>query len=97
MPLSPEMIQSVAEANYKAMAELGVQDTLTHRNRINVLAETALGKILGDLTTTDVPEGLGLAAAQRGDLSKQISDLAAAVASVQAYIKAAGNVPPVTP
>jgi len=48
------------------------------------------------MDTTDVPEGLGLSAAQRGDLAKVISDLSSALAQSQVLTKAAQTTPPVT-
>lgn len=97
MALHEDVVQAVANSNFKNMAEMGVQNALSHQHRLNIMAETALGKVLDDMRTTSVPEGLGLAAAQRGDLAKQISDLSAAVASLQANIKGAQTTPPVTP
>jgi hypothetical protein len=95
--LDPGVIESVINSNFKSLAEMGAINALSHQNRIQVLAEKALAKSLENMDTTDVPEGLGLSAAQRGDLAKQISDLAAAVASMQASIKGGQTVPPVTP
>jgi hypothetical protein len=96
MALMEDVVQSVANSNFKNMAEMGVQNALSHQHRLNIMAETALGKVLDDMRTTSVPEGLGLAAAQRGDLSKQIMDLSAAVSAMQAQIKAGQTTPPVT-
>lgn len=90
------VLQSVINSNFKSLAEMGAINALGHQNRLQILAETALGKSLESLHATDVPEGLGLAAAQRGDLAKQISDLAAAVASMQASIKGGQTTPPNT-
>lgn len=96
MALNADVVEAVANANFKAMAELGIQNTLAHQNRLQILAEKSLARSLEAMDTTDVPEGLGLSAAQRGDLAKQISDLAAAVASMQASIKGGQTVPPQT-
>ena len=97
MALNEDIIQAVANANFKAMAEMGVQNALGHQQRLQILAEKALAKSLESMDTVDVPEGLGISAAERGDLSKTITDLAAAVASIQQYLKGAQTTPPVTP
>ena len=97
MPLDESILAAVANANFKSMAELGVQNALAHQNRLQILAEKALAKSLESMDTTDVPEGLGIAAAQRGDLAKVISDLAAALSSVQQGVKTAQTTPPTTP
>lgn len=97
MPLDESILASVANANFKSMAEFSVQNLMSHQQRLQILAEKALSKSLESMDTTDVPEGLGVAAAQRGDLAKVISDLAAAIASSQQTVKGAQTTPPVTP
>lgn len=96
MSLDPSIIAAVSNANFKAMAELGVQNALSHQNRMNIIAEKSVAKSLESMDTLNVSEGLGIAAAQRGDLAKLVADLAAAVASIQQYSKTATTTPPVT-
>lgn len=88
MALMEDVVQAVANSNFKNMAEMGVQNAISHQHRLNIMAETALGKVLDDMRTTSVPEGLGLAAAQRGDLSKVLMELASGVASIQNMLQA---------
>lgn len=95
--LDPGVMSSVINSNFKTLAEQVASNISSHQNRLNILAEKALAKSLESMDTTSVPEGLGLAAAQRGDLAKQISDLGAAVASLQASVKGGQTIPPVTP
>lgn len=95
--LDENIVQAVSNANFKAMAELAVQNTLAHQNRLQILAEKSLSKSLEAMDTISVEEGLGISAAQRGDLSKTIADLSAAVASIQQMIKGAQTTAPVTP
>lgn len=97
MPLDESILASVANANFKSMAEFSVQNLLSHQQRLQILAEKALSKSLESMDTTDVPEGLGIAAAQRGDLAKVMSDLGGAVSGLQQMIKGAQTTPPVTP
>jgi len=94
--LNADIVESVANSNFKTMSELAVQNALGHQNRLQILAEKALAKSLESMDTVDVPEGLGIAAAQRGDLAKQLSDLASAIASIQQYSKTAALTPPPT-
>jgi hypothetical protein len=96
MALNVDIVEAVANANFKTMAEVGVQSTLNHQTRLQILAEKSLGKTLEMMDTTSVPEGLGLAAAQRGDLSKLISELGGAVATIQQLSKTAALTPPPT-
>ena len=95
--LDPGVIESVINSNFKTLAEQVASNVATHQARLQILAEKALAKSLESMDETSVPEGLGLSAAQRGDLAKQIADLAAAVGSIQASIKGAQSIPPVTP
>jgi len=96
MALNEDIIGAVANANFKALAELGIQNSLAHQQRLQVLAEKSLSKSLEAMDTVSVPEGLGISAAQRGDLSKTITDLSAAVASIQQMIKGAQTTIPTT-
>lgn len=97
MPLDESILASVANANFKSMAEFSMQNLMSHQNRLQILAEKALAKSLESMDTTDVAEGLGVAAAQRGDLAKAMADLGAAVSSIQQLVKGAQTTPPVTP
>ena len=96
MPLDESILASVANANFKSMAEFSVQNLLSHQQRLQILAEKALSKSLEAMDTTSVPEGLGVAAAQRGDLGKVMSELGNVVSSLQQSVKAAQTTPPVT-
>ena len=96
MALNESVVEAVANANFKTLAEQVASNTASHQQRLQILAETSLARSIDHLNTTSVPEGLGMAAAQRGDLAKQITDLAAAVSSMQASVKAGQTVPPVT-
>jgi hypothetical protein len=98
------ILDSVTNSNTKVLGDqvsaimaASLQGMIDSQNRCRIIAETAMAKAIDNLNTVDVGEGLGIAAAQRGDLAKQISDLAAAVSGIQAYIKGGQTVPPVTP
>ena len=97
MALNETILEAVANANFKSNAEFATQSLLSHQMRLQILAEKALAKSLEAMDTTSVPEGLGIAAAQRGDLAKVISDLAAALSAAQIEVKAGQSTPPVTP
>ena len=88
--LEDAVVDAVANSNFKNMAEMGILNALSHQNRMNILAETLLSKAVEHVHSTSVPEGLGIAAAQRGDVAKLMAELLAAV-------KTGGNIPPVTP
>src|SRR5215831_5756956 len=96
MPLNDTIVEAVANANFKSMAELGVQNALAHQNRLNILAEKSLAKSLESMDTISVEEGLGISAAQRGDLAKALGDLSGAIAASQQQMKGAQSTPPET-
>lgn len=83
MPLDESIVQSVANANFKSMAEAGVQDFLSHTARLRILAEKSLAASLESIGTISAQEGLGAAIA--------------ATPVFQQASKTAGNTPPVTP
>jgi hypothetical protein len=64
MPLNEEIVSALALANFKSIAELGAINALGPAKHLDLIAETALGKTLENLHSTDVPEGLGLSAAR---------------------------------
>ena len=83
MALEQTVIDSVANANFKIMAEAGVSDLLAHTARLRVLAEKSLAKSLESMDSISASEGLGAALA--------------ATPVFQQASKTAGNTPPVTP
>ena len=88
MPLNETIVDAVGNADFKSVSELHILAAHGHHKRLDLIAETALASALDRLGTTSVPEGLGISAAQRGDLSKTITDLAGAVASIQNMLQA---------
>lgn len=56
MPLDDSILAAVANANFKSMAELGVQNALGHQQRLQILAEKALAKSLESMDTTQSTE-----------------------------------------
>lgn len=95
--LDPGVLESVINANFKTLAEQVSTNISAHQNRLQILAEKSLAKSLESMDTMQVSEGLGVAAAQRGDLSKVLSELGGVVAALQQQMKGAQTTPPVTP
>ena len=90
MPLDEIVVAAVGNANFKIMAELGVQNAISNQQQLNILGQKSLAKSLEAMDTLSVPEGLGISAANRSDLAKVMTEMLASV-------KAGGNIPPVTP
>lgn len=97
MALNDTIIEAVANANFKSVAEMGLMNALAHQNRVNVIAETALATNLERMSTLDPTEAAGIAGVVGADLAEVIGQLGAVVGSIQQYSKTAGNTPPVTP
>ena len=95
--LDAGVLASVINSNFKVIAETPATSLAGHSQRLQILAEKSLAKSLESMDTMQVSEGLGLAAAQRGDLAKQITDLGSAVSGLQQLVKTAQTTPPVTP
>lgn len=95
--LDDGVLSAVINSNFKILAESATHGLVGHQTRLQILAEKSLAKSLEMMDTTSVSEGLGEAAAQRGDLAKVVADLAAAVSSMQVSTKGAQTTPPVTP
>jgi len=95
--LDDSTFEAVNNGNFKIFGEMGGANALAHQNRCNIIAETAMVRALDTLNNTSVPEGLGIAAAQRGDISKIVGELGATVAGLQQLMKGAQTTPPVTP
>jgi len=88
---------AVNNANYKTVAEMGILNALAHQNRVNVIAESALGTMVERMNTLDVAEAAGVSGVVSSDLAEIIGNLSGAVANAQQLMKGAGNTPPVTP
>ena len=93
--LDPSVFEAVGNGNYKAtgdrgisIAHMGAENAISHQNRCNILAERLLMDSADRVGTTSVQEGLGIAAAQRGDVVKHLADLQAAVVTMGQAIEA---------
>jgi len=56
MPLDDSILAAVANANFKANAEVATQNLLAHTQRLQILAEKALAKSLESMDTTQATE-----------------------------------------
>jgi hypothetical protein len=99
-----EIVKSVAGANFKVLGDvpailtkMGLENAISHQNRVNVLSETALAAALKGLSEVDPTEAKSLQALFTGNqVAEQIASLGAAVAGLQEIVKAAQTTPPPT-
>ena len=96
MALNPDIIEAVANSNFKTMAEMQVTNSLAHQNRLNLIAESSLGSILERMNTLDVSEAAGVAGVVNADLAEVIGQLSGAVANAQQLMKGAQTTLPET-
>lgn len=96
MALSQEIIDAVANSNFKAMAEMQLTNQLAHQQRLQILAESSLGTVLERMNTLDPTEAAGVSGVVASDLAEVIGQLSGAVASAQQLMKGAQTTPPVT-
>jgi hypothetical protein len=104
MPINEEIVSSVAIGNVKTIAEAGahsialaMENAVAHQNRMNVIAESAVGNIVKNLTEVDPAQAVAILKATSGnEVAATIAQLAAALASNQQGVKAAQTTPPPT-
>jgi len=89
--LPEDVVSAVASGNFKTVAEMATYNAISHQQRLDILAEKALAKSLESMDTTQVSEGLGLAAANRSDVNKQISELGASISSITEMLRTVAN------
>lgn len=94
MPLDAGILDSVTNANFKAMAEMQVTNALQHQNRLNMIAESSVGQILNKMNGLDPAEAASIGGVVRSDLGKEIAALGASIASIQQSMKGAQSTPP---
>jgi len=98
--LDQSTLQAVANGNYKtnaefvtqALAQAGAmqfQNAVSHQNRVNVLAESALAKMLKNSTELDPEEASAIKKVDNSDLAKVLAELGAAVSAIQQQLKGA--------
>jgi hypothetical protein len=99
--LDQSTLEAVNNTNYKVLGEApaylmgqAFSDSVDHRRRVNALAEAYLGQALKAMVEVDPSEAISQVKQLTGnDLAAQVSQLAAAVASIQQYVKAAQSTP----
>ncbi len=105
--LDPSVLAAVANANYKTVAEaaavglaqalaIGAQNAVSHQNRVNVLAESALAAALKNQTELDPTEAASIRKVDNADLAKVLAELGSAVAGIQQLMKGAQTTLPET-
>jgi hypothetical protein len=88
--------EAVNNGNFKAIADLATAEALGHQSRLNGIKEAGMAKAIEAIHGTNVEEGLGLAAAQRGDLAKIVAELGNVSASLGQMMKGLALTPPPT-
>lgn len=97
------IIDSVSNANTKTFGDgpafytqLAMGDAVAHQRRINAISETLLGAMGKRLVEVDVQEATAESKLNSSDLASIVSQLGAAIASIQQLTKSAQTTPPVT-
>ena len=96
MALDESIRDAVANANFKAIAEMATINALHAQNRMQLISEASLGKILENMNTLDPTEAQGINTVISSDLAKKIGELSGAVASAQQLMKGAQTTLPET-
>lgn len=104
MPVNETVVDAVAINNVKTLGEaashsmaLAMENAVSHQNRMNIIAESAVGNIVKNLTEVDPAQAVAILKATSGnEVAATIAQLAAALASNQQSVKAAQTTPPPT-
>ena len=96
MPLDAGIVDSVTNANFKAMAEMQVTNALQHQNRMNAIFESSIGQIVNKMNVLDPTEAASVATVTEAGLAEAISQLGGAVAGIQQMLKGAQTTLPET-
>ena len=96
MALNQDVIEAVANYNFKSNAERATQNMDAHQQRLQLLAEASLAQQLNRMNSLDPAEAASISGVVSSDLSEKIGELSAAVASSQQLMKGAQTTIPVT-
>ena len=102
--LPDDIRESVAVGNIKTVGEsaaffaaMGFRQATEHANRMNIIAESAIGNITKGLTEVDPTQAASVLKTLSGnDLAQSLGQLLAALNSGQQGVKSAQTTPPVT-
>ena len=103
MALNQDIVEAVANSNFKTMAEANqlvmagtAQNAAAHQNRLNLIAESSVGQIVKNLNEFDTEQAQSIRTVINTELAPLLSSLIAAVSSGQQHAKVAQTTPPVT-
>jgi hypothetical protein len=104
VPLDESVVQSVVNANFKAIGEQPAlvanamsMSMQAHNNATNLIREGVLSEALGQRAGHDVSESSAVRTIATADLGRTLAEISGAIAGIQQMMKGAGNTPPVTP
>lgn len=104
MPLDDGIVNSVANANIKTVADMSawstaqsMANTVSHANRMNVIAEAAASKAVENLLTASPTEAAAIGKILRSDQGNEMLSLLSSLAAGQMGTKTAQSTPPTTP
>lgn len=96
MALDASIVEAVANANFKTMAELSTQNSISHQNRLQLIAESSLSQQLNRMNALDPAEAASITGVVSSDMAEKLGELSAAVANAQQLMKGAQTTPPPT-
>ena len=96
MPLNAEIVEAVANYNFKANAERQTVNADAHQARLFLLAEASLAQQLNRMNSLDPAEAASISGVVSSDLAEKIGELSGAVANSQQLMKGAQSTLPET-
>ena len=96
MALNTDIIEAVANYNFKSNSERATQNMDAHQQRLQLLAEASLAQQLNKMNTLDPTEAASIAGVVSSDMAEKMGELSAAVANAQQLMKGAQTTLPET-
>lgn len=96
MALNPDIIEAVANYNFKTNAERSSQNMDAHQQRLQLLAEASLAQQLNRMNSLDPAEAASISGVVSSDMAEKMGELSGAVANAQQLMKGAQSTPPQT-
>ena len=94
MALNADIIEAVANGNFKNIGEMQIVNALGHQQRLQLLAEASTASQLERMNTLDPTEAAGIAKVVSSGLSEKLAELNGTIGASMQMIKGAQTTPP---
>ena len=96
MALNQDVVEAVANSNFKSNAEMATQNAVAHQHALQTIQQASLGQIVNRMNSVDPIEARALGSLSRSVQPAEAQANALAAALAQILTKASQTTPPVT-